>query len=700
MSWQQAPFVRLLLPLILGILLSLYVGNALKWVVLGSLLVTFPIVAFWGLAKRQKIQQLRLGALVLNLFFLSLGYSLTYLHNQLNRPNHFNQELNKESNFFIAKIVEPPKLSAKSLKTILELESIHDSIGTIKKGVGKILCYIKLDTVSADLMLGDRLLCHGRIELMKKPQNPYAFDAQQYYSYQNIHYQSYLASGHWEKLAHQSSWQNWIHNVRSYLLTTLKKNIPTANEYAVAAALILGAKDDLDKEVKNAYAETGATHVLAVSGLHVGIISGLFAFLLGLIPLKKRWWQYLRIFIQLLLIWLFALFTGASPSVLRASTMFSFLAVGQALKRNSSIYNTLAASAFFLICLNPYIIMNIGFQLSYIAVLGIVYLQPKIYRKWYIPNKLGDKAWSLLAVSLAAQVATLPIGLYYFHQFPFYFWLSGFVVIPAAMAILSLGLALMAFSWVPILSVGIASALYWVLWLMNALVFRIQTLPAAVWTGFWLESWEMWLWYLVLGAVLWALSVKRLKILYFPLCLIIVLTAYRAFILWELEQQQTVWIYHSPKGTLIDIFSQRETLSILDSTLLKTQLLYTQQANLWANRIGKQTFSNSYGETYSSSFSWLNNGVFQAGNKRFLLYNSNLLYKQTHQPLDVDYLLIHQNPKLKNIEDLYNVCSFDTLIFDATNSYWAVNKWKVQCEELNISYIDIRTTGAKQILLD
>lgn len=700
MSWQQAPFIRLLLPLVVGVLLSLYLPNAFIWLALSIFVLTVPLVVIWGWSKQQKIQQLRFGALVLNLTFLSFGYGLSYLHNQLNQPKHFKQQLQEDNNFFIATVSEAPKLSAKSVGTVLSVEYIHDSLGTVVEGIGNLLCYIKLDTNSAGLVLGDQLLCHGRIELMKAPQNPHAFDARQYYTYQNIHYRTYLAAGHWEKIGHQESWMTSINTIRSYLLNTLKTHIPTANEYAVAAALILGAKQDLDKEVKNAYAETGATHVLAVSGLHVGIISGLFAFLLGLIPIKKQWWQYLRIMIQLILIWLFALFTGASPSVLRASTMFSFLAVGQALKRNTSIYNTLAASAFFLICLNPYIIMNVGFQLSYIAVLGIVYLQPKIYRKWYIPNKLGDKAWSLLSVSLAAQIATLPIGLYYFHQFPIYFWLSGFVVIPAATGILSLGIALMAFSWVPVLGLGIAYALNGLLWIMNAAVFGIQMLPAAVWTGFWLESWEMWLWYLVLGTVFWALTVKKLKILYLPFCLIIVLLGNRMWTLWELEQQQTLWVYHSPKGTLIDIFSQRSAISIKDSTLLQTQLQYTHQSNLWANRVAIHSFYSTYQDRDSTSFLWLDNGVFQAGNKRFLLYNSDLLNKETHQALAVDYLLLHQNPKLKNIEDLYNVCEFDTLIFDATNSYWAINKWKTQCEELNISYIDIRETGAKQILLN
>ncbi|MCP4441622.1 MAG: ComEC family competence protein [Aureispira sp.] len=700
MSWQQAPFIRLLLPLILGVLLSLYVNNALIWVVLGIIIIGLPIVVFWGLGTRQKIQQLRFGAIVLNLFLVAFGYGLTYLHNELNQPAHFEQHITTESNFFIATIKAPPKLSAKSLRTILDVEYIHDSTGVVKSSVGQLLCYIKLDTASVGLELGDRLLCHGRIELMKGPRNPHAFNAKQYYSYQNIHYQTYLASQHWEHVGQQESWNSWIENARNYLLETLKKHIPTPNEYAVAAALILGAKGDLDKEVKNAYAETGATHVLAVSGLHVGIISVLFAWILGLIPIRKKWWIYVRTAIQLLLIWLFALLTGASPSVLRASTMFSFLVVGQALNRNSSIYNTLAASAFLLICLNPYIIMNIGFQLSYIAVLGIVYLQPKIYRKWYISNKWGDKAWSLLSVSLAAQIATLPIGLYYFHQFPVYFWLSGFVVIPAATMILSLGLALLVFSWVPVVGTGIAYLLNWVLWLMNAAVFGIQVLPAAVWTGFWLESWEMILWYLVLASGLWALYAKRLKILYLPACLVLLIVGVRALDLWKLEQQESVWIYHSPKGSLIDVINNREAISIADSTLLKTQLYYTHQANLWANKIRNHSYLKTYIGEENSSFLWLNKDVLQVSDKRFLLYNSNLLNKQTHQPLTVDYVVVHQNPKLKHVEELYNVCAFDTLIFDATNPYWAINKWKTQCENLGIGYIDIRETGAKQILLD
>ena len=125
-------------------------------------------------------------------------------------------------------------------------------------------------------------------------------------------------------------------------------------------------------------------HVLAVSGLHVGLIYFGLSFLLGLLPFKSSNWVWIKTWIMVAGVWFFALLTGASPSVLRAATMFSFIIVGQAMRHHPSIYNTLAGSAFFLLCIQPYMLFEVGFQLSYLAVTGIIYFQAKIYGELYI----------------------------------------------------------------------------------------------------------------------------------------------------------------------------------------------------------------------------------------------------------------------------------------------------------------------------
>ena len=234
---------------------------------------------------------------------------------------------------------------------------------------------------------------------MRSALNPHAFNFKKYWHHQNIHYQGFVKADHWQLLKRKQG--NYIIdkalNTRNRFLQILKKNLSTENEYAVASALILGDKQSLDSDLKNAYSGTGAMHVLAVSGLHVGLVYLGLAFLLGLLKIKNWYWIFIRTTLIIISIWLFALLTGASPSVMRAATMFSFIIVGKSMRHHPSIYNTLAASAFCLLCFNPLLLMEVGFQLSYLAVSGIIYFQPKIYRWWIIDNPVGDYLWKLVA---------------------------------------------------------------------------------------------------------------------------------------------------------------------------------------------------------------------------------------------------------------------------------------------------------------
>ena len=242
------------------------------------------------------------------------------------------------------------------------------------------------------------------------------------------------------------------------------------------------SKDELDFEVKQAYAAAGAMHVLAVSGLHVGIIFLILNTLLAILDTSKKG-RIVKAIILLISLWSYAMITGLSPSVLRAATMFSFVIMGTVLNRSSSIYNTLAASAFFILIINPNLLFEVGFQLSYVAVLGIVYLQPLIYKRIYTRWWLLDKVWAITAVSIAAQIATLPLTLFYFNQFPVYFMLSNLLVIPSAAVILILGILLFIASPIPFISESIGWVLNKFIEGLNFGIKEIEVLPNSLIEG-------------------------------------------------------------------------------------------------------------------------------------------------------------------------------------------------------------------------
>ena len=199
-----------------------------------------------------------------------------------------------------------------------------------------------------------------------------------------------------------------------------KENKLEGKEYAVVSALVAGYTDDLDIETMKAFADTGTLHVLSVSGMHVGIIYYVLNLLLLFLS-KHRYGNILRVLILLSFLWLYSMITGMSAAVMRSAAMLSFIIVGKSFNRYVNTYNIIAASIFFLLIMNPFTLMDVGFQLSYISVIGIIWLQPHIYSIFDFNTKWKDEIWKVVSVSIAAQIATFPLGIFYFHQFPNYF---------------------------------------------------------------------------------------------------------------------------------------------------------------------------------------------------------------------------------------------------------------------------------------
>ncbi len=446
------------------------------------------------------------------------------------------------------------------------------------------------------------------------------------------------------------AWRQTLFQWREQLLGILKTTIRTPNEYAVAAALLLGAKESLDSTLRNAYADTGAMHVLAVSGLHVGILMLILGFLLGFLkqfgPNGKR----LQALLLLVMLWLFSFLTGASASVLRASTMLSFVLVGQVLGRQINVYNSLAASAFLLLCIDTNLLYQVGFQLSYLALLGIVYLQPKIYQRWTIQPRLGDWLWQGVSVSLAAQLATAPLSLYYFHQFPLFFWLSGVVVTAAAGILLGLGLGVLLLTNVPVVGAWLATAFQWSLFTMNSAIFGIQQLPGAVWEGFWLESWQLYLAYFILFAVIICLLQRRLPWGIAALSGVVLLMSVEVWQQQQQRQQAQLCIYNSRKSSAWTVLNGQESITWTDSSLLETpQLPYLQQNYLYSKGIQHQQHLALETE-WQAPF-----GSYRNGKGRFLstalaLYRPADINQRSSAPLPVDYVLVCGNPRLYDLE--------------------------------------------------
>jgi competence protein ComEC len=350
----------------------------------------------------------------------------------------------------------------------------------------------------------------------------------------------------------------------------------------------LGQKEYLDKDVLRSYSSAGAMHVLAVSGLHVGIVMLILAFFLA--PLKKIQKGKIIYLICLLTgIWFYALITGLSPSVLRASVMFSFIIFGKELQRETSIYQSIMVSAFLLILIEPYIIFQVGFQLSYLAVLGIVYLQPKIGNLIYIKNFILYKAWQITAVSIAAQIATFPLGLYYFHQFPNFFMLSNLIVIPAAFLLLILGVSYFVLHLIPLLSDVILFLFDKMLTVLNWGVEFVQALPYSIVWGISIAWFEVILIYVALVLISLGLANKKVNYVFASLVLTLFLVGYNIYEKVRISNQHYACIYNVKDELAIDVFNGPENTFYSTKEFIANdeKLLFHVKHN-WFYRSGRE----------------------------------------------------------------------------------------------------------------
>jgi competence protein ComEC len=703
MTWHQIPFVRIVIPFIAGIFFSCFQNELFFISATGLFLISTGIIAFLAFTKKVSWTMSGYFGMLLSINLFLLGNILNYRNEKVAQSAlhiNFNEA---ENSFYIAKIISEPILKEKTIQTELELLFYKDSTENYKKASAKILAYFQIDSASVKLCYGDAVQFFTKIKRIGKAENPYGFNPAAYYGNKGIYHQVYISKEKWKTepgfndsgflTKHLIAWRKNLTTVFDYHLNA------SPNENAVASALVLGARTSFTNELKNAYADTGATHILSVSGLHVGLVATLLSWILSNFKSKKAKLKSNKgeSVILILAIWFYALLSGASPSVLRSAVMFSFIIFGRIYQQKISIYNSLAASAFFLLLWQPSLIWDIGFQLSYLALAGIVIFHPFIYKKLYFKNKILDWTWNITAVSIAAQLVTFPLSLFYFHQFPVYFWLSGIVVIPISTVALYVGIALLAFSWLPVLNTVLGFVLWLSLALMNGIIFVIEALPFAVISGYWIEHWEMILLYIVIFTAFVGLLKNQFKYVLTALLLLIVVSANQLLQVIKSGSQESIFVYKVKKSSLIDYTFGHKTITIVDSLAHKNaNLLLVNKNNLISKNIRNQKVIELGRENISTeNYSISKVGLAKFGKHVLFFPYAGLLADKIEfsEKPEVDFLMIRNNPKIKNIIDLQSFINFKYLVFDASNSDYRLSKWKRECNENSIPFIDCSEEG-------
>ncbi len=691
-NWREVPFVRLLLPFVIGIGLAFYFNQSLPF--LFPILLVLLATIIWLSAKKLSPTARAYYSAFVHLFLLAFGYQLAFQQNSFHKTSHFRHVLSTE-NIGIGTVQNINK-SGKFDRAVVQMEQIGTTSGQAQNTTGQVLLLIKTSADAKAINYGDRIAFKTKITPSSAPKNPNAFDYRHLLRIRGIYHQGFLESEDWERLDTDQSSPIMAKTfaLREHLVAVLRKHLPGDNEFAVGSAMLLGDKSALQDEIKNAYVGTGATHVMAVSGLHLGIIFLGLGTLLKLIRTRNRFFRFFKPAVMIAGIWGFALLTGASPSAMRAAVMFSFLIVGQSLVRFVNIYNTLAISAFALLCYNPYLLFETGFQLSYLAVIGIVFFQPKIYRLWIIDNKLGDYLWSLASVGLAAQLTTFPLSLFYFNQFPVYFWLSGLVVVPAAFLIICVGVLLfLAEAIIPSGAIWVGKLLNGIIWLMNAIVFLIRQLPAGLIDGVWIGIGVFLLLYFCVIAISVAINTEKIKWVLYGFAALTLISASYAFTNIEQSQQQQIVLYHTSRNTLIDFVDGKQLISLHNSALSDKDKKYAAQRNRWAQGVDEiHDFIIEKNEAIELDNFKHQNNIIQFHGTNLAMVN-DLPISNSKLDLDLDYIVIYGNPNL-SIQQLQTYFNFKSVWFASSNSRLKTKAWEDECIGLNISFQTVGTEGA------
>ena len=609
-----------------------------------------------------------------------MGGALVQSKNQFNHKNHFinSSKYFKTNHDFLIKLNDPIKIKKEKVTVTGEI------VGYIKNRLqypltGKVLVHLALDSNSNKLLPGDFIEVNSILNSIHSLGNPNEFDYSKYLKNKQIVAQFFLTSNtRWKKYKSSFPLNRYSTIIRNRCLDIFKRSGLQSNNLFIASALTFGYKNDLNTFVKNIFSRTGAMHVLAVSGLHVGIIFLIVNSMISLLKIPFRY-DWLGHFFILLIIWSYALITGLSPSILRATTMMSFFIIARVFNKHTSIYNVLFSSVFFLLFVNPFLIIDVGFQLSILAVFGILFFYPKIYNLINVKHYILKKIWAISSVSLAAQLTTFPISIFYFHQFPNLFLLSNIFVIPLVFILLIVGLFTIVLSFNNSILILWGKLFSFLLSVLMSFLTTIESISFSTTKGLFISAEETLLAYLaILFMVLY--HKKRyffLKITCFSIVFLLICLDLKED--YTIQNQKKVVIYNIPNHFALDLMAGNNHYFIADDDFLKNENLFHQYVtNNWN--------FNDLAPPKLLSLNKLNSKTIKWENITIAFVDKNWNFNN-----HIDLAIINEIPN--NINQLF---SDSNTLKVVKNSKCLKNRKKIEHQLIyeNTSVIDLDITGA------
>lgn len=642
-------------------ILGIVIGYQFEGTPLLSLLVMLVLLPLaYVIGKRQHGEGFPFFEVLIALTTISLGILVVGISLGRGMLSHYSTKNLETEEIWRLKVEEVLKPNDYSQSYITRVVAVGDT-----RASGKLLLNLTLDSVAKPLKIDDELLSLTNPEAIRPPLNPHQFDYQDYLQKQGVQHQ--IRTNYRSIIVKQGSKTlfGMASNFREHIISKLKSRNFGHQELGVIQALILGKRDDISEATYNDYKNAGAVHILAVSGLHVGIILFLLEFLLS--PLERLpKGKTIKLIFVVLLLWSYAFVAGLSPSIVRAVTMFSFVAYSLYLNRPTNSFNIIALSMLFILLVKPLFLFQVGFQMSYAAVFAIVWVYPQLQKFWLPDNIVVRKAWQLLSVSVAAQLGVLPISLFYFHQFPALFFVSNLLVIPFLGLILGLGIVVILLALTNLLPQFLVDGFNWTIQLMNSIVGWVARQEGFIIRNIPFDSVQMIIGYAVIIALVVFLSRPRLKSALFFFGGLIVFQSWTIWNQTQVHQKETIVLAHRTRNTIL-LHQLGDSLSVITSDSDNIGTISTDYAV--AERIQKVDTSvlrNSY----------------QIGDKKLFVMDSLGVLPLEEQ---LDYLLLTQSSKI-NLERLIDSIRPKKIFADGSSYPSVISKWQATCIKKEIPF--------------
>lgn len=665
MKILEFPLSRITFSFVFGVLFSHFVEMkpVFSWLFLTISFLVFLIVFF--LINQNKISKNYFGVAVFILSFF-IGITTVGIHNQkFNLKNYSNQirDFNQKHTIEVV-LRERLKSSAFSERFVALVKQVDN-----QESSGKILVNIYKDSLNHEYVIGQSLQFSTKIILHKKPNNPDQFDYGKYLTNKSILAQVYVTPNELKvgTIVQKDVWY-YSDLLRNKIKTRLEKNHFGKEELAVAMALLLGQQQEISTEIIQDYQLSGAVHILSVSGLHVGLLMLFINFLLK--PLRKnRLNSYLKLTLIITILWFFAFIAGLSPSVVRSVTMFTFVAIGMHLNRKTNIFHTLLVSILLILLFQPAFIVDVGFQLSYLALFFILWLQPLLASLWKPKTKVENYIWEILTVSFAAQIGAFPLSIYYFHQFPGLFFITNLLVIPLVSISMAWGILVLLLASFGTIPQFFTKILEYLIYFMNQIIKWVASLEQFIIQDISFNIYMLLSSFLLIFAVI--LWFKKPNFSKLVMTLIGVLCFQLSYFIsfWKHQKTNELLVFNSKKSTLISEKRNNQLTIYSDISTLK---------DLKNNKTIKPYLVANFSKIKNSNE--LPN-VLYFENKKILIVDSLGIVPDCN----ADILVLTHSPKI-NLERVFKTWKPKEVVADASNYKTYAAAWKATCEKEKIPF--------------